>query len=113
MVTHLVLFKLRPDLSSDTREQLVSAFERALRDIPGVRGGRVGRRVMVGAGYEAQMPDAADYMVLIEFDDADGLTAYFHHQLHAELGPLFNDSHAGALMFDFETVGLESLRDLG
>jgi hypothetical protein len=112
MVTHLVLFKPRPDLSSNGREQLVSAFERAVRDIPAVRGVRIGRRLVLEAGYEARMPDAADYLVLIDFDDVDDLQAYLHHPLHAELGERFSNSLAAALVFDFEAVGLESLRDL-
>jgi Stress responsive A/B Barrel Domain len=112
MVTHLVLLKPRPDLSSDGREHLVAAFERAIREVPTVRGVRVGRRIVFGASYEARMPDAADYVVLIEFDDVDGLEAYLHHPSHAELGARFSDSLAAALVFDFESVGLEGLRDL-
>ena len=112
MVSHLVLLKPRPDLSTDGRERLVSAFERAIREIPAVRGVRVGRRVLVGAGYETGMPDTADYLVLIEFDDADGLRAYLEHPAHAELGARFWDSLAAAVVFDFEAVRLESLRDL-
>jgi hypothetical protein len=112
MVSHLVLLKLQPDLPDAGRERLVSVFERAVRDIPAVRGVRVGRRVILGAGYEAGMPDTADYLVLIEFDDVDGLRAYLQHPAHAELGARFSDSLASALVFDFEAVGLESLRDL-
>ena len=112
MVSHLVLLKLRPDLSPAGRERLVSAFERAVRDIPAVRGVRVGRRVVLGTGYEVGMPDTADYLVLIDFDDVDGVMAYLQHPAHAELGARFSDSLSAALVFDFEAVGLESLRDL-
>jgi hypothetical protein len=112
MVFHLVLLKPRPDLSTDGRERLVSAFERAIREIPTVRGVRVGRRVVVGTGYEAGVPDAADYVAMIEFDDVDGLRAYLQHPAHAELGARFSDSLAGALVYDFEDVALERIRDL-
>ena len=111
MVSHLVLLKPRPDLSDEGRERLVSAFERAIRDIPAVRGVRVGRRVVLGAGYEAGMPDVADYLVLIDFDDLDDLNAYLAHPAHADLGARFSDSLAAALVFDFEGVALESLRN--
>ena len=112
MVTHLVLLKPRPDLSASDREQLIAAFERALTEIPTVRQVRVGRRITHGAGYEARMPDTADYFVAIEFEDAAGLAAYLRHPAHEELGVRFTESLAGAFVYDFEGVGLESLRDL-
>jgi hypothetical protein len=112
MVSHLVLLKPRRDLSPEGRERLVSAFDRTIREVPTVRGVRVGRRVVVGAGYEAGMPDTADYLVLIEFDDLDGLSAYLQHPTHSELGARFSDALAAALVFDFEAVALESLSDL-
>ena len=62
MVSHLVLLKARPDLSDAQREGLVAAFKRALREIPTVRSTRVGRRIVLGAGYEERMPDTADYL---------------------------------------------------
>ena len=112
MVTHLVLIKPRPDLSAGDREQLITAFERALTDIPAVRHVRVGRRFTHGAGYEARMPDTADYMVAIEFEDVHGLAAYLRHPAHEELGTRFTESLAGALVYDFDEIKLENLRDL-
>ena len=112
MVTHLVLIKPRPDLSATGREQLIAAFERAVSEIPTVRHVRVGRRITHAASYEARMPDTADYLVAIEFDDVAGLAAYLRHPAHEELGVRFTESLAGALVYDFEGVGLESLRDL-
>ena len=38
MISHVVLFRPKPDLSNADREGLVAAFERAVRDIPTVRG---------------------------------------------------------------------------
>jgi hypothetical protein len=112
MVSHIVLLKPRPDLSDAQRERLVAAFERAVREIPTVRQVRVGRRVIHGAGYEEGMPDTADYLVAIDFDDVGGLATYLGHPAHDELGARFGDSLAGALVYDFESVGLGELRDL-
>ena len=112
MVTHLVLLKPRPDVSTADRERLVEAFERALTEIPTVRSVRVGQRFTHGAGYEAGMPDTADYLVMIDFDDADGLAEYLRHPAHEALGMRFSESLAGALVYDFENVGLDRLRDL-
>ena len=112
MVSHLVLLKPRPDLTDAERNRLVDAFDRALREIPAVRGVRIGRRVTHGAGYEARMPDAADYLVTIDFEDVAGLGAYLRHPAHEELGARFGDSLAASLVYDFEDVGLERLREL-
>ena len=112
MVTHLVLLKPRPDLSPGDRERLVAAFERALAEIPTVRNVHVGERVTHGAAYEARMPDTADFLVMIDFDDADGLAAYLRHPAHETLGTCFSELLAGALVYDFEDVGLDRLRDL-
>jgi hypothetical protein len=109
MVSHLALIKPRPDLSASNRQRLIAAFERAVREIPTVRRVRVGQRITHGAGYEARMPDAADYFVMIDFENAEGLAAYLRHPAHEDLGTAFNDSLAAALVYDFEEVDLESL----
>ena len=109
MVTHLVLMKPRPDLSAADREAFVAAFERALREIPSIRGVRVGRRVVHGAGYE-QSASNADYVAAIDFDDLAALQAYLRHPAHEELGARFGTSLSWALVADFEVGGVEALR---
>jgi hypothetical protein len=113
VVTHLVLFKPRPDLSATDRQDFIAAFERAVRDIPAVRGVRVGARVRVGAGYEGTMPDTADIFAAIDFDDLAGLRTYLDHPRHRQLGELFWASLASTLVYDFEVGGIEQLRQLG
>jgi hypothetical protein len=108
MVSHLALMKPRAGLSAADRERLIAAFERALREIPTVRRVRVGQRLIHGAGYEARMPDSADYFVMIDFDDAEGLASYLRHPAHEDLGLRFQDSLAAAFVYDFEEVELET-----
>jgi len=109
MVTHLVLMKPRADLSAADREAFVAAFERAVREIPGIGEVRIGRRVTFGAGYEAQTPDM-EFAATIDFDDLAALQAYLRHPAHAELGARFGQSLSGALVYDFEVGGIEALR---
>ena len=109
MVTHLVLMKPRPDLSPAERQILVRAFERAVREIPTVRNVRAGVRIIHGAGYEAAAPDAADFLIALDFDDLAGLQAYLRHPAHAELGARFNQSLSSALIYDFEVGDREDL----
>src|SRR3990172_10764325 len=89
MICHVVLFRLRAELGRADRDALVRAFEVALRDIPTVRGCRVGRRITFGAGYEVSAP-AAEYAAMIDFDDLGALQGYLRHPAHAELGGRFN-----------------------
>ena len=110
MVTHVVLMKPRADLTGGDREALVAAFERALREIPGIRGVRIGRRVTFGAGYEQTSPNVADFLAAIDFDDLTALQAYLGHPAHEELGMRFGQSLSGAMVYDFEVGGVEALR---
>ena len=112
MLTHLVLMKPRADLSPPEGQALIDAFEHAIREIPDVRDVRIGRRVRHGAGYEQSAPDAADYLVTIDFDDLAGLQAYLRHPVHGRLGVSFNSSLSSALVYDFEVGGVEELANL-
>ena len=106
---HVVLFKPRPGLARADRDALVAAFERATREIPTVRGARVGRRVRHGAGYETTSPDLADYAAIIEFDDLAGLQTYLRHPAHQELGELFGTTCSSALVYDVEEGTLDEM----
>jgi len=107
MISHVVLFKPRAHLSPAARRRLVAAFARATREIPGVRAVRIGRRVSTGAGYEAAMPDTADYLVALDFDDVKGVQRYLTHPAHADLGRRFRESASARLIFDFEWMALD------
>jgi stress responsive alpha/beta barrel protein len=109
MLWHLVLMKPKPDLSDADRAAFIAAFEHALATIPTVRDVRVGRRVMHGAAYEHSMPDAADYVAAIAFDDVAGLRTYLSHPAHADLGMKFGEALSSALVYDFDLVGLDDL----
>jgi hypothetical protein len=109
VIAHLVLFRPRPGLTASDEQAFSAAFLTAVREIPTVRGIRLGRRVRHGAGYEAASPDAADFLAVIDFDDLDGLQAYLRHPAHEELGTRFGESIGPALIYDFEVGGVEIL----
>jgi hypothetical protein len=112
MITHLVLLKPRPDLTTADRRALVAAFERAIREIHTVRGARIGTRVTHGADSERTMPDTGELMVVLDFDDLEGLQTYLRHTAHAELGALFGISLTSALVYDYEVGDLQLLQRL-
>jgi hypothetical protein len=105
MVSHLVALKPRPNLTPSERRDFLEAFDRAVHEIPTVRGVRIGRRVTHGAGYEQQMPDTADFVAILDFDDVAGLRAYLAHPAHQRLGQLFGEVLSSALIYDFEIAG--------
>ena len=111
MIAHVVLLKPKPDLSASERAAFLEAFERAVRDIPEVRAVKVGARVTHGAGYEQGMP-AADFLVVLDFDDLESLQSYLSHPAHQELGTLFGRYLTTALVYDFETGVTELMRRL-
>lgn len=110
MVSHVVLMKPRPHLSAADRQAFLDVFERALREIPTIRGLRIGRRVTHGAGYEQTSPDAADFVAILDFDDLAGLQTYLRHPAHEEVGARFGQSLSAAMVYDFEIDGIEALR---
>jgi len=101
MIAHVVLFRPKPNLSTDERGALVAAFARALREIPAVRHSRVGRRITHGRGYEQLMRESYDYIAILEFDDVEGLKAYLQHPAHEELAERFFSAFETALIYDY------------
>ena len=101
----------RPELTPDESQAFIKAFERAVREIPTVRGFRVGRRITHGAAYESLAAEPADYVAIIDFDDLAGLQAYLVHPLHVELGARFYSCLSAAMVYDFEVGGLELLAE--
>ena len=102
MITHLVLFRPRPDLSLDARTSLLDALATAFREIPSIRRARIGRRVTFGRPYEAQMHVHYSHAAALEFDDAGGLQAYLDHPAHHELATKFFQAFEEALIYDFQ-----------
>jgi hypothetical protein len=111
MVSHVVLFRLRRDLGHSEHEAFVHALEVALREIPSIRGFRIGRRVTFGAGYEHGLPDF-EFCGVIDFDDLAGLRAYLEHPAHADVGARFNASIDEGLVYDYEMGGPAQARAL-
>jgi hypothetical protein len=106
------MMKPRADVSRSERAEFAAAFERAIREIPTVRQVRVGTRVTHGAAYESGMPDSADVLAAIEFDDVAGLQAYLRHPAHDAVGAMFGRLLSSALVYDFEVGGTEALRKI-
>jgi stress responsive alpha/beta barrel protein len=114
MITHVVLFRLKPGLPKDARDELAAALMRSTREIPSIRRARVGSRVTVGRAYEQLMTTDYSFAAILEFDDRSGLLAYLDHAAHEQLAQRFYASVDHALTYDFEMwesdEGIERLR---
>ena len=111
MIAHVVLMRPKPNLSSEDRQAFLESFRRAIREIPSVRGVRVGRRVRIGAAYESRSPDTGEFLAVIDFDDLAGLESYLQHAAHHELGARFYQSLESALVYDYRVGGVELLEE--
>jgi len=112
MVAHVVLLKPRATLSNADREGLLDAMCVAFSDIPEIRRVRIGKRLLVGRGYETQMAEPYEYSAILEFDSKADLRAYLDHPQHQELGRRFFESADAALVYDFTMVEPGQVRDL-
>ena len=102
MIAHVVLFRPRPDLSTDEARALIESWRTALRDIPSIRRALVGRRVLMGRAYEQLVRTDFPYAAILEFDNADGVRAYLDHPAHADIATKFFAAIADTLIYDFE-----------
>lgn len=112
MVAHVVLLKPRATLSAEDREALLDAMRDAFTGIAEVRRVRIGKRLLIGRGYETQMAEHFEYSAIIEFDSETDLRAYLDHPRHLELGKRFFESADAALVYDYTVVDAAAVRDL-
>jgi len=99
-------------MNADDREALLDAMEVAFTGIPEVRRVRIGRRLLIGRGYESQMAEHFEYSAILEFDSEADLRTYLDHPKHLDLGRRFFESVDSALVYDYTTVDAEQVRDL-
>jgi len=102
MVSHVVLFRPKPDLDPEARDRLVAAFTAALRDIPHLLHARVGTRVQHGRPYEQMMGVNYEYAAILEFADVDDLRAYLQHPVHDALGAALFECLEDVLIYDYD-----------
>ncbi len=90
MIAHVVLFRLRPELSPEEVAAFVAQAREVLGPIPGVKNLRVG----AGLGVKAEVDHPV--ALLMEFEDEDALQGYQVHPEHQRFvheiaGPVEDD----------------------
>jgi hypothetical protein len=108
VLTHVVLFRPKPELTPADAVALVAAIERAAAEIPVVRRFEVGRRTSAAPAYLAAAAPDFPYIAMVWVDDRAALDAYLSHPAHVALGAAFNAALGAALVFDFDTESVEA-----
>ena len=108
MLTHLVLFRPKPQLSPEDASRLIEALERAAREIPAIRRFEVGRQTASAPAYGAAPPPDLPFVAMVWVDDRAGLDAYLSHPAHQALGAAFNAAVGAALIYDLDTEDVQA-----
>lgn len=107
MIAHTVLFQPGASVGPETKAAILESLTRAIRQCPTVRACRIGRRIRHGLpGYERQMREDYQYLLILEFDDIEGLRAYLEHPSHTAIGRFFTSAAAASLAYDYQMVDL-------
>jgi hypothetical protein len=112
MVAHVVLFRPKPELTSNERRAFLTALQHALTSIPAIQRARVGRRLTLGRQYDAHNPQDFPFAAILEFASADDLRSYLEHPAHEMLGAQFYTTSQAAMVFDFELLEGGDVREL-
>lgn len=98
VISHVVLFRPRPDVSADDRRAFVAALEDAFRHIPTIRRAVVGRSLPGDQGLDFP------YVAIIEFDDEHGYQTYLAHPLHLPVARLFHHTCEATTIVNAQTI---------
>ena len=105
MITHVVLFQPRPDITPAEKQELADAVRLACTEAPSVQRFEIARAVDVGAGYSQKVGGSPyEYVAIIEFKDRAGLLSYLNHPTHERLGQLFWKACESTAIIDAETL---------
>lgn len=110
MISHVVLFRPKPQLTSDERASLIHALKHAVDGIPQIKHAAIGQRILLNRpGYETAMAEHFEYSAILDFESDSDLRAYLDHPAHIELGNLLFSSAEAVLAYDFKRVSPDDL----
>jgi len=90
MIAHVVLFEPKATITEADRETFLDTMKIAFQEIPTVERSLVGRRQVIGVGYETKVGyQTYSYVSVVEFRNVQALMDYLEHPLHQRLGQLF------------------------
>lgn len=93
MLTHVVLFAMKPDAAPEDGDRLVRDALEKLTGIPGVQNLTAGKVLQADSGY--------DYALAMQFADHAALEVYREHPVHQEYMAFLQTATAKRLAYDF------------
>lgn len=98
MVKHIVLFKLKDEVSADEKLAAMSAFKKAIEVLPVTI--PVIRKIEVGLNINSS--ESWSIALYSEFDTLDDVKAYAVHPHHVAAGKLIADVKESRACVDYE-----------
>jgi hypothetical protein len=110
VIVHLVLLKLRQDVTPSDIRLLARQLAELCQAIPDVKAAWAGPRRDIDAGYARSFGDSTyDYAAVLQFSDRDGLLRYLQHQDHRELGRRFWEVCQATVVFEGELFDVKRI----
>jgi hypothetical protein len=110
VISHVVLFRPRPTLTTEERTALIEALKAAVTGVASIQRTSIGTRILLNRpGYETQMAEHFEYSAILEFDSEADLRAYLDHPAHTSLGRLLFTAADAVLAYDFASTSLAEL----
>ncbi|MCC8188100.1 MAG: Dabb family protein [Bacteroides sp.] len=98
MVKHIVLFKLKNELSAAEKKAMMHAFKTAVEALPATI--PVIRRIEVGLNANPQ--ETWDIALYSEFDSMEDVETYATHPDHVAAGKIIADARQERACIDYE-----------
>lgn len=84
MVKHIVLFKLRDDVGSDEKWDVMNRFKEAIERLPG----QISCIRTIEVGFNVNPSETWSVALYSEFDSLDDVKVYASHPQHVEAGKI-------------------------
>jgi len=99
MVKHIVLWRLKKELSPLEKQQAYERIKAGFEALPG----RIPGLLKIEIGLDvSQGPDSSDLILYSEFESRASVAAYEAHDLHNALAPLVREVRIERRVADFE-----------
>lgn len=98
MVKHIVLFKLKENLSEEVKLHAMNAFKQAIEALPG----KISTIRKVEVGLNINPSEAWNIALYSEFDSLDDVKAYAVHPDHVAAGKLLAEVKESRACVDYE-----------
>jgi len=103
VISHIVLFNPKPDVTTDQRRSFALAIRETCRSIDVVSAARIGRAKDINAGYSRVLGEKTyQYAAVLDFETEEALIQYLQHPLHRELGRLFWETCESTIVIEVE-----------